>query len=289
MDNKSPDITYINYKQGDEELVRRLVDDHRAWALSVAKVVARAWHLNYHLETVDGGALEALLFCAHRFDPSQGVPFRAYARRRIYEGCSTEARTSKTWQVNSGVNDNFQENTRISRIFSIYPELNDDLKSTQKFSDIGIDESSSDKDEEHAQKKENRYSIIRAITRSLKMSAGLIALARDKSKENTPETNIDFRKIENELKQLCSVHQNILWYIYWRDYSLRMLAREWDINELVVTREHLVLMNYLERISNAVRNKSDNIIENNPLKLRPKLRPIDDFLKTTDHEFPFGK
>ena len=98
----SDDKEYSKYTPGSEEFIARLIEDHMGWATSIAKSVARAWNMDWQLDGLDGGAYEGLLFCARRFDPARGVPFRGYARRRIHEACTEEARKSKEWQRGTG-------------------------------------------------------------------------------------------------------------------------------------------------------------------------------------------
>ena len=61
---------YQGLTAGSDELVNRLVQEHMGWATSIAKAVARAWNMDWQLDGLDGGAYEALLFCARRFGAS---------------------------------------------------------------------------------------------------------------------------------------------------------------------------------------------------------------------------
>ncbi|MCB0333257.1 MAG: hypothetical protein KDD55_07135, partial [Bdellovibrionales bacterium] len=53
-----------------------LVLEHRGWAESIARSVARAWNLDWQMDGLDGAAMEALIFCSRRYSPDRGVPFR---------------------------------------------------------------------------------------------------------------------------------------------------------------------------------------------------------------------
>ena len=93
---------YAEHEAGSEKLVELLVEENAGWAASIARSVARAWNMDWQLDGLDGGAYEGLLFCARRYDPTLGVPFRAYARRRIHEASTEEARKSKNWKKGVG-------------------------------------------------------------------------------------------------------------------------------------------------------------------------------------------
>lgn len=114
---------YREYEAGSDELIARLVEEHAGWAEAIARSVARAWNLDWQLDGLDGGAYEALLFCSRRFDPQLGVPFRAYARKRIHEATTEEARKSKSWQRGVGANTQAEQDAReISyKLFDLFP------------------------------------------------------------------------------------------------------------------------------------------------------------------------
>jgi DNA-directed RNA polymerase specialized sigma subunit len=264
------DNTYIKYASGSEELVQCLVDDHRDWAISIAKTIARSWNLDWQLDGIDGGAFEALLFCARRYDPSVGVPFRAYARKRIHESCTVEAKASKSWKYTTGSGENnneIQEREVSFKLFSIFPELREGMSlTTEDSQNVNIPDS-----------------FLRATVKILLASASLISMAQETQELNTPDSALEMTNILGMLADLGSVHQNILWFVYWQDYSLRSLAEEWGVDELVVIREHQTLIEYLsKRFQNARGHRVD-------LKLRPKLRPLGEILNDSEHEFPFKK
>ncbi|MDR2337993.1 MAG: hypothetical protein LBE20_05030 [Deltaproteobacteria bacterium] len=264
------DNTYIKYQPASEELVQRLVDDHRNWAISIAKSIARSWNLDWQLDGIDGGAFEALIFCARRYDPNIGVPFRAYARKRIHESCTMEAKTSKSWQYNTGNNENDNETLEREvsfKLFNIYPSLREGVSLTT----------------EDGENSANHDYLLRTTVKILLTSANLINMAQEAQELNNPDNALETTNILSMLANLDSVHQNILWFVYWQDYSLRSLAEEWGVDELVVIREHQTLIDYLSKQFQSARGQSSK------LKLRPKLRPLGNILNNSKHEFPFKK
>jgi len=233
-----------------EDEVGVLVQDHMGWAESIARSVARAWNLDWQLDGLDGGAYEALLFCARRFNPDFGVPFKAYARKRIHEASSEEARKSKAWQKGVGSDTPAEQEAReISfQLFEIYPELREGL--------IPIDESKSAEEQ------------IRSTIRQMLASASLVAAFKDGS-TNNPETLLEYKILFEGLATLEPVHQSILWGIYWGGQSMRSLAEEWGIDELTVIREHKEILIFVEqRLSNPKAKITKK------LKIRPSLRAV---------------
>jgi RNA polymerase sigma factor (sigma-70 family) len=233
-----------------EDEVAVLVQECMGWAESIARSVARAWNLDWQLDGLDGGAYEALLFCARRFNPDFGVPFKAYARKRIHEAASEEARKSKAWQKGVGSDTPAEQEAReISfQLFEIYPELREGL--------IPIDESKSAEEQ------------IRSTIRQMLASASLVAAFKDGS-TNNPETLLEYKRLFEGLSTLEPVHQSILWGIYWGGQSMRSLAEEWGIDELTVIREHKEILSFVEeRLSNTKAKVTKK------LKIRPSLRAV---------------
>ena len=251
------DKTYIKYKAGSSELIAKIAEDNRNWAMSIAKSVARAWNLNWQTDGLDGGAYEALLFCAKRFDPALGVPFRAYARKRIHEACTAEAKESKERQFGI-VHD---ESEVSMKLFDIYPELREGMV-------LKMDKDSNDATMRHA-------------VRMLLASASLLSLLRDAQEANNPDKALEASQVTSILSELNSVHQNLLWDLYWHDYSLRALAEKWGVDELVIIREHQTLVEYL---SKRIKSHGQRKVE---LKVRPSLRPFAEKFKESGREFPF--
>ncbi|MCB0335369.1 MAG: hypothetical protein KDD62_03665, partial [Bdellovibrionales bacterium] len=103
----------------------KLVVDHMGWTQSIAKSVARAWNLDWELDGLDGAAMEALIFCARRFDPERGVPFKGYSRRRIHEASTEAARQSKGWRRGAGTKSRTEKLARqvSAELFDIFPDL----------------------------------------------------------------------------------------------------------------------------------------------------------------------
>lgn len=248
-----------------EEEVSALVQENLGWAESIARAVARAWNMDWQLDGLDGGAFEALLFCARRFNPSKGVPFRAYARKRIHEAASEEARKSKAWQRGVGAaTPADQEAREISfQLFDIYPELREGY--------IPVDDSESPAEQ------------IRSTIRQLLASANLISAFREGSMDN-PETLLEYRQMFEGLSELEPVHQAILWQLYWCGQSMRSLAEEWDIDELTIVREHKQILSFVE---NRLSNPKSKL--NRKLKIRPSLRTVSQQLKRQKTAAPFAR
>ncbi len=216
---------YSKYVPGSEELVNALVQDHMGWATSIAKSVARAWNMDWQLDGLDGGAFEALLFCARRFDPARGVPFRGYARRRIHEASTQEARNSKTWQRGTGAKDEVEQEARelSAKLFDLFPELREGLLP------VGSEEDGGN---------------MRSSIRQLLAGASMVAAFNNAGLDN-PEIAIEFKQLITFLSELEPVHQEIIWAIYYKGQSMRALAEEWQIDDLSVIREHKVILSHL--------------------------------------------
>lgn len=257
------DETYQEYKAGSEELVAALVNEHAGWAEAIARSVARSWNLDWQLDGLDGGAYEALLFCARRFDPKMGVPFRAYARRRIHESSTEEARKSKSWQKGVGTNSPEEQAAReiSAHLFHIFPELRE-----------GILPESQDEGEEG----------LRTTVRQMIASASLIASFHDSGMEN-PEKVVQYRQLVEVVALLEPVHQQIIWSMYWKGLSMRALADEWSIDELAIIREHQQILQHVFSAINAGRNKPVK-----KLKVRPGLRTVAQSLRRNKQPPPFG-
>lgn len=249
-ETQEPEETKVPARVLSEDEVAVLVQEHMGWAESIARSVARAWNLDWQLDGLDGGAYEALLFCARRFNPDFGVPFKAYARKRIHEASSEEARKSKAWQKGVGSDTPAEQEAReISfQLFEIYPELREGL--------IPIDENKSAEEQ------------IRSTIRQMLASASLVAAFKDGS-TNNPETLLEYKRLFEGLATLEPVHQSILWGIYWGGQSMRSLAEEWGIDELTVIREHKEILVFVEqRLSNPKAKIAKK------LKIRPSLRAV---------------
>lgn len=253
-----------NTKLSENE-ISDLVHESMGWAESIARSVARAWNLDWQLDGLDGGAYEALLFCARRFNPSMGVPFRAYARKRIHEAASEEARKSKAWQRSVGSDSPGEQEAReISfQLFSIYPELREGL--------LPVDNSESGEDQ------------VRSTIRQLLASASILAAFKDSS-PNNPETILEYKQLFESLAQLEPVHQALMWGIYWGGQSMRSLAEDWGIDELTVIREHKEILSYVESKLSNPKNRLGK-----KLKIRPSLRTVSLQMRKKKEDPPFAR
>jgi DNA-directed RNA polymerase specialized sigma subunit len=205
--------------------------------------------------------MEALLFCARRFDPSRGVPFKGYARRRIHEASSDQARRSKGWR-RGGAAPNIDDQARAisNDLLNIFPELRSG-------------EFSNDPDRDDA--------TTRASIRELLMGAALLA-SRDTSETLSPEDSVDVKRLVKGICSLEPVHQIILWKVYWEGLSLRGLAEEWQTDGLNIIREHRIILEHLFRMMQAGKQ---------PLtrpKIRPGLRTLSEGIKVKGFSSPFS-
>ncbi|MBX7137412.1 MAG: hypothetical protein K1X83_05460 [Oligoflexia bacterium] len=224
----------------------QLALEHRGWAESIARSVARGWNLDWQLDGLDGAAMEALLFCARRFQPSRGVPFRGYARKRIHEASTEAARKSRGWR--SGSRAEVQTREISAELLNVYPDL--------RTGQLPLSDESSGNDE----------ADTRMAVRQLLIGATLIA-ARQGLATATPEEALDYKKMIEVVADMDPVHQSLIWKIYWEGCSLRNVADEWETDELNVIREHKVLLEHLlESLSKGKRRTA--------VKVRPGLKQV---------------
>jgi DNA-directed RNA polymerase specialized sigma subunit len=207
-----------------------LVLEHRNWAEGVARSVARAWNLDWQMDGLDGAAMEALIFCSRRFDPTRAIPFRGYARKRIHEASSEAARKSKGWVSRSSYEKgSLEEKARELSlgILNIFPELRSgELPGGE---DSGDFESNS-----------------RAGIRNLLLGA-TVAAATQNASSSSPEEVLDYKRIIEVLATLEPIHQEIMWQVYWEGESMRTVASSWETDELNVIREHKVILTHLSK------------------------------------------
>lgn len=257
---------YTKYEAGSEALVEAIVADNMGWATSIAKSVARAWNMDWQLDGLDGGAFEALLFCARRFDPARGVPFRGYSRRRIHEASTEEARKSKAWQRGTGVDSQVDQDAReiSAKLLDLFPELREGyLPSTEDSEDITVS--------------------VRSSIRQLLAGASLIAAFNESSSEN-PEVSVEYKRMIEVLADLEPVHQHIIWAVYYKGVSMRGLAEEWETDDLSVIREHKEILSYL-----SLRVEQKKGLVTGRLKIRRGLRTVAQRIKKKKDIGPFSE
>lgn len=203
----------------------QLALEHQGWAESIARSVARAWNMDWRLDGLDGAAMEALLFCARRFDPSRGIPFRGYARKRIHEASTDAARKSRGWK--RGLQNPSSEEHRArelsNELFNVFPEL--------RSGELPMVEEGSDSGE------------VRGAIRQLLVGASIIAAKQSAIAQ--PDDLVDYKRLVELMATLDPVHQILMWRVYWEGESMRTVASEWGIDELNVIREHKVLLGFL--------------------------------------------
>jgi DNA-directed RNA polymerase specialized sigma subunit len=253
--------TMEEFKRLTEDEANDLVLEHRGWAESIARSVARAWNMDWQLDGLDGAAMEALIFCSRRFQPARGVPFKGYARKRIHEASTEAARKSRGWKRGlSGGSKADQASREISaELFNVFPELRE--------GQLPIAEEGGDD--------------MRSAVRQLLVGASIIA-AKQGMTEVLPDELIDYKRMVAKIAILEPVHQTILWKTYWEGLSMRTLATEWETDELNVIREHKVLLAFL--LKSLSTNKGDQIP-----KVRPGLRDVAEKLKNNNDSGPFSR
>lgn len=207
------------------EEANELVLEHQGWCESIAKSVARAWSMDWRENGLDGAAFEALVFCARRYNPSFGVPFKGYARKRIHEASTEAARKSKGWHRGSGTKSRSE---RIAKevsveLFNLFPEL----RSGRLPSD-------------------NDTRTARSAIQQLLMGASILA-TKQGIEGATPDEALDYKKLVKKLTKLHAIHQLLIWKLYWEGSSLRGIANDWDTDELNVIREHKVLLEFMQK------------------------------------------
>lgn len=244
------------------ETANALAVEHAGWAQSIARSVARGWDLDWENDGLDGAAMEALLYCSRRFDESRGVPFRGYARRRIHEAATEQARRSKGWRKGSGQSSTIDDQARelSHELLAIFPEI--------RTGELASEGDASDAD-------------TRASIRDLLMGAALLA-TKESPETLTLEDSIDLKRLIRAMSSLEPVHQVILWKVYWEGVSLRGLAEEWSVDSLSIIREHKMVLEHLCRTMQAGKQ---------PLarpKIRPGLRTLSEGVKHNGFTSPFS-
>jgi len=242
----------------------KLVLEHQGWAESIARSVARSWNMDWKLDGLDGAALEALIFCARRFQPDRGVPFRGYSRRRIHEASTEAARQSRGWTRGMGVASRAEKIARevSAELYTVFPGL--------RAGQLPVTDERGDDD-----------TRLRGSVRQLLVGASMIA-AKQGISTSLPDEVMDYKRMIELLATLEPVHQSIMWEVYWEGNSMRGVAAEWGIDELNVIREHQALLPFLEKAisSGKVTQK---------LKVRPGLKNIALKMKKKDKDGPFKK
>lgn len=208
-----------------------LVVEHQGWAESIARSVARAWNMDWRLDGLDGAAMEALIFCSRRFNPSMGVPFKGYARKRIHEASTEAAKKSRGWRKQTPQAKQEQQSREISaQLINVFPELREGQLPGAYEDDSGGG-GGGDGDQ-------------RGSIRQLLIGASLIA-AKQISDSPAPDEMLDYKRMITALTALEAVHQLLLWKVYWEGLSLRNVAADWDTDGLNVIREHKTVVEYL--------------------------------------------
>jgi RNA polymerase sigma factor (sigma-70 family) len=259
VDNELEDQGALTHDQ-----VNDLILEHRGWAESIARSVARSWNMDWRLDGLDGAAMEALIFCARRFNPERGVPFKGYARRRIHEASTEAARRSRGWRRGSGSSAEEQKAREVSaELLNIFPEL--------RVGEIPFFEEGGGEGD------------MRSAIRHLLVGATLLSSREGGTSPATPDQLLDYKKLVKVMSTLEPVHQALLWKVYWEGLSLRTVASEWGTDGLNVIREHKILIAHLHK---CLATSKQNVARP---KVRPGLRPMATELKRGNDPGPFSK
>ena len=243
-----------------QEEANALVIEHQGWAESIARAVARAWNMDWKMDGLDGAAMEALIFCSRRFDPARGIPFKGYARKRIHEASTEQARKSKGWRKGMGSNIDERARELSGELLNVFPNLRE---GNLNYADDGRGDDGE----------------IRSAVRELLVGASVLAL-RQCSDSPLPDDLVDYKRVVGLMAKLEPVHQLLMYKVYWDGLSLRTVASEWDTDGLNVMREHKVLLAYLGKSINTARSS-------NTPKVRPGLKSMALKLKKEGTSGPF--
>jgi DNA-directed RNA polymerase specialized sigma subunit len=247
----------LEYKLESEERTlsieeaNKLVEEHRGWAESIARSVARAWSLDWQLDGLDGAAMEALVFCSRRFNPDRGIPFRGYARRRVHESSTEAARKSRGWRKSqSTTSEEDQKVHELSMgILNIFPEIRSGYL---PYSEDGY---SSDEGN------------MRGAIRNVLVSTALLSTSQG-VQQPIQEDYVDYKKTIRIVSELENLHQHLIYEVYWEGKSLRQVAAEWHTEALNVIREHQILLAFLEKSLNSAKGRISYP------KIRPGLKAV---------------
>jgi hypothetical protein len=247
-----------------EEQANELVVEYQGWAESIARAVARGWNMDWRLDGLDGAAMEALIFCSRRFDPTRGIPFKGYARKRIHEAATDAARKSKGWS--RGVTNKSSAEAKArqlsAELYGVFPELREGR--------LPVSESSGSEDGD-----------MRSAVRELLVGASIVASRQAVSEDPLPDELVDYKRMVGVMAVLEPVHQWLLYRVYWDGLSLRTVATEWETDGLNVMREHKVLLSFLQKSMAAGKPAPAP-------KVRPGLKPLIIKLKREGSKGPFS-
>jgi DNA-directed RNA polymerase specialized sigma subunit len=246
------------------EEANRLIEENMGWAQSIARSVARSWNMDWQMDGLDGAAMEALIFCARRYEPGRGVPFKGYSRRRIHEASTEAARKSRAWKLGmmtSSGGSTHQAREVSAELFHVFPEL--------RAGQLPIYDESQD-----------REGQTRSSVRQLLVGASIIA-AKQGISTSLPDEVVDYKRLIIAMAALEVIHQIILWEMYWEGNSMRGIASEMRTDELNVIREHQVLLIYLQKA--IARGK---VLQK--LKVRPGLKAAALKIRKENQKGPFS-
>ncbi len=259
------------------EEANQLVLEFSGWAESIARSVARAWSLDWKLDGIDGAAMEALIFCSRRFDPSMGVPFKGYSRRRIHEAATEQARKSRGWRRNSSSLSAEQQRARelSLAVLDVFPELREG-----GLPGLESDDSGRRQFAQAAHQVSASYNVrCHEAVRQLVVGAALLS-APECAVDGDQERTVDYKRTIRLMATLDPVHQFIIFQVYWEGKSLRQVASDWNTEGLNVIREHKTIIGYLTKCLACNRQRV----------AKPKVRPgLQTIARTLPTAGPFNQ
>ncbi len=87
-----PPIEISSHRKTTEKRRNALATEHLDWARGIARHVATLLPTWFTADDLTGPVEIALVRLAASYDPARGIPFRAYASRRIYGACFDSVR-----------------------------------------------------------------------------------------------------------------------------------------------------------------------------------------------------
>ena len=225
------------------EEANQLVLEFQDWAERIARSVARGWNVHWKTDGLDGAAMEALIFCSRRYDPTIGVPFKSYARRRIHEASTEAARKSKSWEKDSRTSKRTERLARAisAELFEVFPSVRSGVLPGD----------------------DNSEGSARVGIQQLLIGACLIATKQGMA-SGSPDEATDMKSLITVISKMEPIHQLLMWKVYWEGHSLRGVASEWETDELNVIREHKAILAHVQKTFTTGKKLT-------PLRIRPGL------------------
>ncbi|MCS6962201.1 MAG: hypothetical protein NZT61_06855 [Deltaproteobacteria bacterium] len=241
------------------DFIEKLILENRQWAQVIARNVAKAWRLDPEVDGLISASLEALVECAHRYEVERGIPFRAYARRRVHEAACDAARATKAWKEGQVFSGSLEAKARSTayELFKRFPELREGCLPSDA-----------------------TLNSLRGSVRQLLLGATIIHIKEQQEQDERRDFS-DYRRLITAIARLDKIHQWLIWKVYWEGFSLRGLASAWDSDPLTIIREHQVILSYFSNIF------LKNLEKTTPPRVRPSLKKVFARLKLLNQPSPF--